>query len=46
MLGPKQREALRASRAEIEREADSVGMRWHAVHSAAEAAARVIETAG
>ena len=39
-------EALRASRAEIEREADSVGMRWHAVHNAAEGAVRVIELAG
>lgn len=46
MLGPKQREALRASRAEIEREADAVGTRWHAVHNAAEGAVRVIELAG
>ncbi len=44
-LGSKQRESLRANRAEIEREADSVGMRWHAVTSVPEAAERVIELA-
>jgi len=44
-LGPRQREALRANLAEIEREAAAVGVLWHAVTSAAEAAQRVIETA-
>lgn len=45
-LGPRQRDALRANRAEIESEADAVGMRWHAVTSAAEGADRVIQIAG
>jgi hypothetical protein len=45
-LGTKQRESLRANRAEIEREADAVDMRWHAVTSVPEAAERVIELAG
>lgn len=45
-LGPKQREALQRNKAEIEREADAVGTRWHAVHTAAQGAQRVIETVG
>lgn len=44
-LGPRQREALRATRAEIEREADAAGLLWHAVSAVPEAAQRVIETA-
>lgn len=43
-LGPKQREALRANRAEIEREADAVDMRWHAVFTVPDAAGKVIAT--
>lgn len=45
-LGPRQREQLRANRLEIEREADSVGMMWHAVTEVPEAGRRVIEIAG
>lgn len=45
-LGPRQRDQLRTNRMEIEREADAVDMRWHAVTSAPEAAERVIEIAG
>lgn len=45
-LGPRQREALRANCNEIEREADAVGIRWHAVASADEGAKCVLETAG
>lgn len=45
-LGPKQRDALKRNRSEIEREADAVGMRWHSVTSAAEGAQRLIETVG
>lgn len=45
-LGSRQREALRANRAEIESEADAVGMRWHAVTTVSEAADRLIEIAG
>jgi len=44
-LGPRQRDALRANRAEIESEADAVGMCWHAVTAVPEAAERVIELA-
>jgi hypothetical protein len=44
-LGPKQREQLRANRAEIEQEADAVNMRWYAVTSVPEAAERVLELA-
>lgn len=44
-LGRRQREALQRNRAEIEREADAVHTRWHAVTSAAEGAERVIDLA-
>ena len=44
-LGARQRELLRANRIEIEREADSVNLRWIAVHSAIQGAERVIEFA-
>ena len=44
-LGPRQRDALRANRAEIESEADAVGMRWYAVTAVPEAADCVIELA-
>lgn len=44
-LGPKQRETLKANRAEIESEADACNMRWHAVSTVSEAADRVVELA-
>lgn len=44
-LGTKQRTQLHANRIEIEREADSVNLRWFAVHSANEGAERLIEIA-
>jgi len=44
-LGSRQRELLRANRIEIEREADSVKLRWFAVHTANQGAERVIELA-
>lgn len=43
-LGSKQREQLRANRLEIEAEADSMKLRWHAVMSASEGADKLIET--
>jgi hypothetical protein len=43
-LGSRQRELLRANRLEIEAEADSMNLRWHAVTSAAEGADRLIDT--
>lgn len=45
-LGVKQREALRANRNEIEREADEVEMRVYPVTSVPEATERVLELAG
>lgn len=44
-LGTRQRETLRLNRLEIEREADSVSLRWYAVHSAVEGAERVLALA-
>lgn len=43
-LGTRQREQLRANRLEIEAEADSMKLRWHAVTSAVEGAKKLIET--
>lgn len=43
-LGSRQREILRANRLEIEAEADSMRLRWHAVTSAIEGADKLIET--
>jgi hypothetical protein len=45
-LGARQREQLRLNRIEIEHEADSVKLRWYAVHNAIEGANQVIEIAG
>lgn len=45
-VGARQREALRQNKVEIEREADSVKMRLHAVASIDEARVRVLETVG
>jgi hypothetical protein len=45
-VGARQRTALRDNKDEIEREADSVKMRLHAVASIDEARARVLETVG
>lgn len=42
-LGTKQREAIRANRAEIEREADACQLRWHAAQSVVQAAGTVID---
>lgn len=42
-LGKKQREQLRANRLEIEAEADSMKLRWHAVTTASEGADRLIQ---
>lgn len=42
-LGEKQRKGLRANRAEIEQEADAVGMRVYPVTSVSEASERVLE---
>jgi hypothetical protein len=44
-LGSKQREVLKANRQEIEREADSVNLRWFAVNNASEGAHKLIELA-
>lgn len=44
-LGPKQRASLRENRNEIEKEADAVGMRLHAVTSVDAAAQKVLELA-
>jgi hypothetical protein len=44
-LGDRQREQLIKNKLEIEREADSVNMRWYAVTTASEGAGRVIEVA-
>lgn len=45
-LGEKQRQALRANRAEIEQEADAVNMRVYPVTSVTEATERVLEVVG
>jgi hypothetical protein len=44
-LGSKQRELLRANRIEIEQEADSVNLKWYAVHTAYQGAEHVIALA-
>lgn len=44
-LGARQREALRENKAEIEREADNVGMRFYPVSSAREAAIQLLAIA-
>jgi hypothetical protein len=45
-LGTRQREMLKATQAEIEREADFVKLRWHGVHTASQGASKVIELIG
>jgi hypothetical protein len=45
-LGSRQREVLLANRNEIEAEADSMNLRWHAVTTAVEGAAKLIEIVG
>jgi hypothetical protein len=45
-LGVKQRDALRANKTEIEREADAVHMRVYSVTSVPEATSKVLEVAG
>ena len=44
-LGARQRESLKANRAEIEAEADAMRLRWFAVNTAAEGAGRLIDLA-
>lgn len=45
-LGPRQREHLRVNKAEIEQEAASMSLQWHAVTTSSEGASRVLEIAG